>query len=190
MPHREMVEENIKINDWTFWYDYIKNKSGGQEEYEQNIHEICNVNTIPKLMYVLDNLEEPAEWPISSNLHFFRRGIQPAWEDINNIEGGKWLLELDNTIDYDLSLLWKKTVAFCASEIMEDDSICGCVFSPRKYVNRLALWTNVTSDYVITIGNMWKRELGIQSYKDMGFRAHKDALQGGVYWSKSLYSLN
>jgi translation initiation factor 4E len=38
----------------------------------------------------------------TANIHVFRSGIRPIWEDPQNIEGGKWVVTLTNE-QYDIT---------------------------------------------------------------------------------------
>ena len=46
----------------------------------------------------------------NSNLHYFKRGIQPLWEDPANQDGGKWVLTIKNDTT-GLSKCWMEVVS-------------------------------------------------------------------------------
>lgn len=184
------MDENVLNARWVFWYDYHAKKSSGQEDWKQNLNEICAVGDVPSLMYALENMEPVENWPAASNVHFFREGIQPAWEDKKNIEGGKWILEFNKSdASIDLQDVWAKTVALCVSELVNDEIVCGCVFSPRRFVNRFSIWTSKKDKSVLDIGYMWRKEIGANKHREFSFRVNQDALQGGTFWNKSIYNL-
>ena len=180
------MTDKLFQSDWTFWYDYQKQKGGKPENWEDNLHEIASIDSVPSLLYVLDGMESAEEWPISSNVHFFRAGVKPAWEDKANVNGGKWVFEV-NKNDPNLSKYWRNTVAFCASEMIKGELICGCVFSPRKYLHRFSIWTSVCDERVIEIARMWKNEIGAENGREIVFRVHQDVIEGGNYWNKSAF---
>lgn len=33
-----------------------------------------------------------------TDLHFFKQGIKPVWEDPSNVEGGKWILRVKKVV--------------------------------------------------------------------------------------------
>lgn len=47
----------------------------------------------------------------NSNLHFFKRGIQPLWEDPANKDGGKWVLTIKADTER-LSKAWQEVVGY------------------------------------------------------------------------------
>ncbi|KAM0686695.1 eukaryotic initiation factor 4E-like protein, partial [Conglomerata obtusa] len=146
--------------EWNMLYDYATKGKATNETWKDMLKEICTVNTANTLTYALHNAFNVDELPLGSNIHFFRMNIEPAWEDENNVDGGKWVLEI-NREDEDprLNDLWRKTVAFCASEQVDGEMITGCVFSPRKFVDRIAIWTRGKGDEIVLVGKMWKRLL-------------------------------
>ena len=184
------MEEGLLNTEWTFWYDYHVKKSSGKEDWRQNLNEIATVSSIPSFLYALENIEPLENWPAASNIHFFRKNIQPAWEDKRNIGGGKWILEFSKSdTSASLQKIWAKTTALCVSEILKDEIICGCVFSPRRFVNRFSIWTSKKNKDVLEVGNMWKKEVLGNKHRELSFRINQDALQGGNFWNKSIYSL-
>eukprot|EP00866_Antonospora_locustae_P001720 jgi/Antlo1/1720/1871 len=183
------MDEDFLNTKWTFWYDYHSKRSSAQEDWQQSLHEICTVESIPMLLYALENIEPLENWPSASNIHFFREDIRPAWEDEKNKEGGKWILEFNKAdTSANIQEVWMKTVALCVSEILKDEIICGCVFSPRRFVNRFSVWTSKKDKSVIEVGNQWKNEVGAHRH-EISFRVNQDALQGGPFWNKSIYNL-
>lgn len=78
------------------------------------------------------------------NYHFFRQGIKPQWEDPANKEGGRWMInitkeeDLRNSTDF----VWEEVLMGLAGEYLdEDDMITGVVFSKRRGLFRVSVWT-------------------------------------------------
>ncbi|EJW03691.1 hypothetical protein EDEG_00179 [Edhazardia aedis USNM 41457] len=164
--------------NWTFQYDYQQKGKATQESWKDSLNQIATVGEIESLMYILDNIGEAEEWPFNSNLHFFREDILPMWEDDANVNGGKWVLEFskEETVDERINDIWKKTVAFCVSEQAPDLLICGCVLSPRKFVDRIAIWTKSKGEEIEQIGRLWKKHVGFDD--QIGFKLHENSLKG------------
>ncbi|KAK1350852.1 eukaryotic translation initiation factor 4E [Hamiltosporidium tvaerminnensis] len=165
---------------WTVYYDYQDRKTVTSSNWEDSLRNVCTVENVPSFLYALENIETAERWPMNSNIHFFRKNIRPMWEDSSNINGGKWVLELSRDDEYDIADIWNKTMAFCVSESAY--GICGCVFSPRRAFNRIALWTSTTDESVLEIGNAWKETVTIPSESVIAFKTHENALKG--YWDK------
>ncbi|KRH92823.1 Eukaryotic translation initiation factor IF4E [Pseudoloma neurophilia] len=182
---------------WNMYYNLVQQKRNfGAESYSEILNEVCSIGTIPEMMYMIENMEPAIHWPLNSNLHFFREGIVPLWEDPMNAKGGKWVLEIPKSAGQSLNDLWNKTVMYVASEMIDlnkniTDSnkiICGCVFSPRKITDRIALWTKTTDDRALAIGKEWKAVLNTDL--EMGFKIHENALKGIRERKNNLYVLN
>jgi translation initiation factor 4E len=43
---------------------------------------------------VFSHLSRPHNLPNISDIHLFKLGIRPVWEDETNINGGKWIVRL------------------------------------------------------------------------------------------------
>lgn len=100
------------------------------------------------------------------------------WEDKSNVSGGKWVLELSKSEDLDIASLWKNTLAYCISERAKDMLICGCVFSPRRFADRIAIWTGVKDHRVKQVGEMWREWGPIPENLAISFKAHETAIRG------------
>ena len=93
-------------------------------------------------------VKKPSQIELSAhpnpNYHFFRQGIKPQWEDPANKEGGRWMInitkeeDLKNSTDF----VWEEVLMSLAGEYLdEDDMITGAVFSRRRGLFRVAVWT-------------------------------------------------
>ncbi|KAF7683516.1 Eukaryotic translation initiation factor 4E [Astathelohania contejeani] len=173
-----MVEDNYPLNEsWKIWYD-VQSKRSTQTNWLDNLVDVCTISDVPSFLFAIEELEEPDMWPLNSNIHFFREGILPMWEDPRNSKGGKWVLELSKADTYDLTSIWRDTMALCVSEMVENDLITGCVYSPRKNVDRIALWTKDTQDGVLKCGEIWKGLMDLPEGVTIGFKIHENAIKG------------
>lgn len=78
------------------------------EEYAQYVQPIAAVNSVEQFWNVYRHLKMPcgrknfpsktmkwiAEFQEKIDIHFFKKGIKPVWEDESNVKGGKWILRL------------------------------------------------------------------------------------------------
>jgi hypothetical protein len=59
-----------------------------------------------------NNIIPPSELPQKANYYLFKEGIQPAWEDAANTNGGKWSIQLPREKSRaDIDRLWLNTVS-------------------------------------------------------------------------------
>ncbi len=57
-----------------------------------------------------NHIVSPRDIENNSNLHFFKKGIHPMWEDPANQDGGKWVLTIKNDQDR-LAKCWMEVVS-------------------------------------------------------------------------------
>ncbi|KAM0679087.1 eukaryotic translation initiation factor 4E [Binucleata daphniae] len=165
------------LNDkWNLLYDNIPKGKANTENWKTYLKDICTVDDIHTLAYTAHSLKFD-ELPIGINFHFFRFNIEPAWEDENNLHGGKWVLEImrDESTPQ-TNDIWMKTMAFCAGEAVDNEQITGCVISPRKHVDRIAIWTRGQNEETLKAGKLWKEKVGIEN--QINFLVHENSLKG------------
>ncbi|KAG0441334.1 Eukaryotic translation initiation factor 4E [Dictyocoela muelleri] len=173
---------------WNLFYDYNTKRNVDAESWASSIKKICQVETIPEFLYVTENVEDCDAWPINSNLHFFREGISPMWEDDANIRGGKWVIELPKGFEGDIEDMWRKTMAFCISELTDEKILCGCVYSPRRQIDRFSLWVSCTDKKAFEVGKIWKDILNLKDI-EFTFFVHENAIKGFRERENNLYKL-
>lgn len=66
---------------WTLWYDYKHSKTNPKDDWKQQLKKVCSISDAGTLQSLFDQIEPADTWPTASNIHFFRDGIDPAWED-------------------------------------------------------------------------------------------------------------
>lgn len=110
---------NVKhplYNSWVLWFDNPLHKGSSsakerRETWGANLHEVVKLNSVEEFWGLYNNIVPPSNLPQSANYYLFKEGIQPAWEDPANGNGGKWSVQLPrekhrNEIDK----LWLYTV--------------------------------------------------------------------------------
>ncbi|OAG30965.1 translation initiation factor 4E [Nematocida displodere] len=206
----EKVAEKHRLNEtWVMWYDYQDKKFTNVDNWSDSLQTLGKVSDAEGFWGLTNEIGDTQELPISSNLHFFRNGIQPMWEDKRNMEGGKWVLELisGNTVQH----IWSQTLLFCISELTNmkvprtnnsvlevtdatvdktmDSVICGAVLSPRKNFIRISIWTSVKDSRVMKVGSLWKEFAEIPETQKINFKAHESAMKGSRELTQDVYSL-
>jgi len=143
----------MELNDCWVWRHHVKDKS---KNYEQNTQEICRFNTIQQMWKYYNNIPLPTTFfkfdknikkINGKNVHawsIFRKGIEPAWEDENNINGGEVNLR---TFEYkdQIDDLWEHTMVTVLGEDFEySENITGIrvVDSSNhfKFMYRIEIW--------------------------------------------------
>ncbi|KAH9385695.1 translation initiation factor 4E [Nematocida major] len=206
----ENASSRHKLNEeWTLWYDYQEKKYTYSSNWSENLQKLGAVSDVETFWGIMKEIGDVTMLPISSNLHFFRTGIEPMWEDKKNAHGGKWVLEIPGGSP--VQDVWTNTLLFCISEtvmtrpssgastdfIISDATIdrslagviCGAVFSPRKNYTRISIWTSLKDRRVTRIGEQWKSFAGIEDSYKLNFKAHESAIKGSRDPSTDVYSL-
>ncbi|KAI5163047.1 translation initiation factor 4E [Nematocida ausubeli] len=204
MPSRHKLNE-----EWVLWFDYQDKKYTNNDNWSDSLHKLGTVSDIEAFWSTLKEIGDLALLPVSSNLHFFRNGIEPMWEDPRNSAGGKWVLELP--FGQNPEQIWTNTLLFCISEsflvrapngVLQDSiisnstidralsgAICGAVFSPRKNYIRISIWTSIKDKKVTRIGELWKEFAEIPGNVKISFKVHESAIKGSKDSSSDVYSL-
>lgn len=196
---------------WTMWYDFQDKKCMNADNWIDSLQEIGEASDVEKFWSIVREIGDVAIFPIASNVHFFRKGISPMWEDEKNNDGGKWVLEIPAGSSGIASGLWLNTLLFCISEsVMVRSSagitrnfiiseatvdtslkgvICGAVLSPRKNYTRISIWTSIKDRRVTRIGELWRAFAEIPETIRLSFKAHESALKGARDSSSDVFSM-
>lgn len=204
------AQEKNKLNDsWALWYDYQEKKYNSNLNWSDNLKLLGEMEDVETFWGIQKEIGNAQELQISSNLHFFRKGIKPMWEDPKNMNGGKWVLEIHS--DQQIQSVWTNTLLFCISEacllkkkpkageklnVTEDvidrkmeGAVCGAVFSPRKHYFRISMWTNCKDSRAKIIGQMWQEFLDLQEPIKISFRAHESSIKSSRDIPTDIYTL-
>ncbi len=75
---------------------------------------------------------------MGSDIHLFREGIKPAWEDPNNCKGGHWTIRLKKGLT---SYYWEELLfAIIGEQFDVGNEICGLSCCIRHGEDVLSLW--------------------------------------------------
>ncbi|KAL0077808.1 translation initiation factor eIF 4e-like domain-containing protein [Phycomyces blakesleeanus] len=165
-------------NTWTLWFDN-PGKKANVTSWSQNLNEVVSVSTVEDFWGVYNNVAKVNHLEISSNYHFFKKGVRPEWEDPANSKGGKFSIQLPrNRTGEGVNEYWlQMLLAVIGEQYKYEDEICGAVVSVRKVFYRIALWikTSDNGDIVKTIGTQIKEFLSVPSNIKVEFTPHGDS---------------
>ncbi len=75
---------------------------------------------------------------MGSDLHLFREGIKPAWEDPNNCKGGHWTIRLKKGLT---SHYWEELLFAIIGEMFDvGNEICGLSCCIRHGEDVVSVW--------------------------------------------------
>jgi translation initiation factor 4E len=162
---------------WTFWY--ITNNNA--IPWADNMKKIMDVGFVEDFWSVARNWT-PTSLTNHGDLAFFKQGIRPMWEDIENKAGGSWLHQISTTNQYQNSNqslfdLWQDSLLaligdnLCGKREGESDKgdehlcdlLAGTYLSHRGKFNKLSLWIKQCKEEqsILHIGKVWKSLLGL-----------------------------
>jgi len=176
--------ENFSIkhplqNSWTLWYDN-PGKKASQDTWELSLKKVYTFNTVEDFWALFNQIKPTSKLGHGANYHLFKDGIEPKWEDIQNQNGGKWVVTLPKAKRESMDQLWLHLILALIGETFPDSNeICGAVTSVRKANDRLALWTRNTARPEATkdIGRQLKEVLNMGAKETVGYQVHKDSIK-------------
>lgn len=174
--------ENALESPYTFWFTQrgrgAKNKSNHAGDFEQNIRYVASVSSVEQFWRVYTYLVQPHELNGRCDIHLFRFGIRPMWEDENNKEGGKWIVRLRKGF---ATRCWENLIlAMLGEQFMVGQEICGAVISVRYHTEDIvSIWNrNAKSQGVINqIRDIMKRVLNLPHNTIMEYKAHHESIK-------------
>ena len=173
---------------WTLYFSKPSERGG----WQSNLNQVLTFGTVEEFWRLFNAIKTPSSLALKQDLHLFRHGIAPEWEDRQNKDGGKWTVTFAKTGRVDDA--WLYTVLAVIGEAFSDgEEVCGVVISPRAKELRLSMWTRTAKDEDTQrrIGLEWKAIMGeaLQGGR-LEYQSHSDAMSAGTnYRTQSSYSL-
>lgn len=160
-------------NVWSFWFY----KNSKNHNWSENLIHLTDVDNVEDFWSVYSHLKPVQNLSDGCDYAFFKKGIKPMWEDLNNLNGERWIMNIQKNQDSNLlNSLWLNSLLSLIGSHYDDDIkfINGIVISVRFKCNKLALWTNCQEDKIIQnkILKRFKKEINF-SDKDILFELHK-----------------
>ncbi|EER08931.1 eukaryotic translation initiation factor 4e, putative [Perkinsus marinus ATCC 50983] len=187
----EVVEEKAKegtplFDTFTIWYD--PGVSGGgasckpagprdSEEYTRGLIRLGDVDTVEGFWQFWNSIDL-MKLPKFSTISVFKNGIQPAWEDEHNQEGGRWVVKglcrSDSKEYYSTCVLALLGNLFTAPQKMN-----GIVLSVRPRGNSIALWNTMVDPELFEVIDWELRSIApedMQETVEVEYRDHRGAI--------------
>ncbi|KAL0662294.1 hypothetical protein Bca4012_099131 [Brassica carinata] len=155
---------------WCFWFDNQSKQEQGAA-WGASLRKACTFDTVEDfwgcvflllLLHFLifrlciDLLHEtifiPSKLTPNAEIHMFKAGVEPKWEDPECANGGKWTYVVANSRKQALDKAWLETLmALIGEQFDEADEICGLVASVRQKQDKLSLWTRTKSNEAVLL---------------------------------------
>lgn len=175
------ADENKLEHSYTFWFSQrgrgAKNKTSAGD-FEQNIKYICTVSSVEQFWQAYSRIIQPNDLTGRCDIHLFKFGIRPMWEDDANKNGGKWQVRLKKGV---ATRCWENLIlAMVGEQFACGDEICGAVVSVRYHTEDIVgVWNRTSSNYsIITqIRDVLKRVLNLPTSSIMEYKEHHESIK-------------
>lgn len=145
--------------------------------YEDSIKPVGAFSTVEQFWSYYSYMVKPCELGGHSDIHLFKHGIRPMWEDEANKDGGKWIVRLRKGL---ASRCWENLVlAMLGEQFMVGPEICGAVVSIRYQEDIISIWNRNHSEHAATsrIRDTLRRVLNLPQNTIMEYKAHMESLK-------------
>lgn len=172
-PHHHKLQ-------YQYWFWYSKRTPGkvtSVQSYDDNLKLIQKFGSVEQFWEIYTHLVRPNEFQSYIDLHLFKVGVKPMWEDEANRNGGKWLIRLRKGI---ASRCWENLIlAMLGEQFMVGDEICGAVISVRFQEDHISLWNKTSSDTYTTnrIRDTLRRVLNLPPNTVLEYKTHNESLK-------------
>ncbi|XP_031618088.1 eukaryotic translation initiation factor 4E1-like [Contarinia nasturtii] len=160
-------------NSWTLWYyDHEKGKT-----WEACQHQITTFDTVEDFWSLYNHIKQPTEIKNGNDYSLFKNNIRPMWEDEQNKNGGRWIINLQKFFrPHELDKLWLEVILCLIGEAFDySEDICGAVVNVRLNRHKIAIWTsNNNKQRILSIGRKLKESLNIPQELQIQYELHKE----------------
>ncbi|CCD61788.1 Eukaryotic translation initiation factor 4E-3 [Caenorhabditis elegans] len=174
----ELLTRHPLQNRWALWYL----KADRNKEWEDCLKMVSLFDTVEDFWSLYNHIQSAGGLNWGSDYYLFKEGIKPMWEDVNNVQGGRWLVVVDKQLQRRTQLLdhyWLELLMAIVGEQFDEygDYICGAVVNVRQKGDKVSLWTrDATRDDVnLRIGQVLKQKLSIPDTEILRYEVHKDS---------------
>ena len=167
-------------HSWTFWYSVGDKKLS----WKQNQIKISTVTTIEEFWHTCNQIQPASCLPAGYTYSVFRVGIIPDWEDRQNRNGGRWMVECAKTERQEkLDSRWMEVLFMLMGEHVDGTRlVTGAEVCVRKKGDRLEVWmgdVNIMRG-VVEVGREVKSKLMLGSSSKIHFSIHEEEREGIV----------
>jgi len=184
VPNEMLVKHQLQYK-WVLWYC----KQDRTKNWEECLKQVATFETVEDFWALYNHIQLASGLSWGSDYYLFKEGIRPMWEDARNVEGGRWLIQVDKTRRNDiLDHFWLELLMAVVGEQFDDlgEYVCGAVVNIRQKGDKISLWTSdaTKEDVNKRIGVIAKQKLGFS--ETISYEQHKDTSHKNSSMVKSL----
>ncbi|CAF4819191.1 unnamed protein product [Pieris macdunnoughi] len=181
-PYVPPHEHRLEYNYW-MWFSRrppARDLSSTTTGYGQALRMVGCVGSVEQWWGLYTHLSRPYELPPLSDLHLFKLGIKPMWEDPANVNGGKWVVRLRKS---QTEQAWEDLcMAMLGEQFMVGPELCGVVLSVRFQEDHLAVWHRTAADTTAAgrVRDALRRILQLPTTMPIEYKVHSDCLRAST----------
>ncbi|KAI4282608.1 MAG: hypothetical protein L6R38_002800 [Xanthoria sp. 2 TBL-2021] len=127
---------------WSFYHEKSSFTADASAAYEDRLTTLLESIITIKTFWECFNQLPLQNLKTRDSIHFFKRGVQPVWEDPRNVHGGSWTFRVKNNLSEEF---WKEVLMLAVGEQFSDaiqsgDDLCGLSFSRRFNSAHITIW--------------------------------------------------
>eukprot|EP00467_Chlorarachnion_reptans_P005634 CAMPEP_0114511138 /NCGR_PEP_ID=MMETSP0109-20121206/14188_1 /TAXON_ID=29199 /ORGANISM="Chlorarachnion reptans, Strain CCCM449" /LENGTH=281 /DNA_ID=CAMNT_0001690547 /DNA_START=22 /DNA_END=867 /DNA_ORIENTATION=+ len=156
------ADEKVRGGPYTFW---CMNKETGfnSNAFADGLKKIASFSTVNGFWSIYKYLIRPNDLRPKRgiDIHCFREGITPVWEDPVNENGGEWVIRMKKGV---ANRVWEDMLlAIIGGEFGSQGEICGVVMTVKPMEDKLTIWNRngVDKDIVNGIRDRIVRLVGV-----------------------------
>ncbi|CAB3399664.1 unnamed protein product [Caenorhabditis bovis] len=172
-------ESNDHLTEYSFMLSFFVRPSGKFDpvEYASYVQPVAVIKSVEQFWRVFIHFKRPTDLGDKADIHFFKKGIKPVWEDPANVRGGKWIVRLKKGL---CTRMWENLLlAMIGEQFMVGDEICGAVCSIRNQEDIISVWNRTSDDITVTnrIRDALRRVLQLPQNTVLEYKKHDDCLK-------------
>ena len=133
-----LYQEKPVRGDYIIW--------GGMEK-------VMDIDTIEKFWQMYNSIIKTNEIEVGEYLYFFKKDIEPTWEDPNHTNGGEFVLKFNKDKklnNNNLNEVWMRCCLLIIGNICDNDEyITGVLAQTTKRDHKIKIWTKTTDEIII-----------------------------------------
>uniref|UniRef100_A0A8R1DT37 eIF-4F 25 kDa subunit n=1 Tax=Caenorhabditis japonica TaxID=281687 RepID=A0A8R1DT37_CAEJA len=178
-----MEESEIGASDhplqYSYTFSYFIRPTGkfDPEDYANYVQPVGIMKSVEQFWKIMIHFKRPTDMCDKADIHFFKTGIKPVWEDPANCKGGKWIIRLKKGLS---TRIWENLLmALIGEQFLIGDELCGAVCSIRNQEDIISLW-NRNADYTPEtnrIRETLRKVLNLPQNTVLEYKRHDDCLR-------------
>lgn len=187
MPEKqeEQMSREVKVGPdehplqypYCFWYSKRPPGRTDPSSFEKNIKVVSTFVSVEQFWKAYSHMRRPGDLNGHCDIHLFKQGIKPLWEDKANMNGGKWIVRLRKHFT---SRCWENLImAMVGEQFMVGDEICGAVVSVRFQEDIISIWNRTAGNQQVTsrIRDTLRRVLNLPPNVIMEYKKHNQSIR-------------